>query len=260
MGRGGHIPRLPAARSKGSIRVPCLVCGNPVTVESHLVPRALYRDVAGDQQHAFAGSTRRLGTKFEAKGTFDRNLLCSDHEAMLGAADQYGIRFLRQFEVGKFTEDGLWAVPNISPDLLVRFVSACVWRRSVSPVGVDGTNLALGPWEFRLRAYLFGETSGYEPMLVLRRQELLLDGQPLGGLVLMEPHRERKWGRRSWLMIYGTCSLILILDERSERRTLARLAANNSDPALAFAPEPTDWVNEPGLVDIIRNMNLKVSD
>jgi hypothetical protein len=59
----------------------CLVCGDPATIEAHIVPRALYRMLAGDERHAFEGSVFKEGVNYQAKGQFDRSILCWAHEA-----------------------------------------------------------------------------------------------------------------------------------------------------------------------------------
>lgn len=76
----------------------CVICGTPSTIEAHILPRALYRRLDGNKQHALQGSLFKQGTRFQAKGTFDPNLLYASHEAMLGTADDYGLRFLHRFE------------------------------------------------------------------------------------------------------------------------------------------------------------------
>ena len=65
----------------------CRICGDAATIEAHIVPRALYRVLAGSQQHAYQGSLFSEGVRYQAKGVFDPDLLCATHEAMLGSAD-----------------------------------------------------------------------------------------------------------------------------------------------------------------------------
>lgn len=94
--------------------MPCRICGDPATIEAHVIPRALYRRLAGNKQHAMEGSLFRTGTRYQAKGVFDADLLCALHERMLATADDYGMRFLHHFETaGRVGIRGnVWLVPN----------------------------------------------------------------------------------------------------------------------------------------------------
>ena len=233
--------------------MPCRVCGEPNTVESHLVPRALTRMVADKEQHTFLGSANRRGKIFDGKGTFDRNLLCATHESQLHTADTYGVEFLRNFHDKSSqcnSDDRIWLTPNPDPQLLVRFVAACVWRRSMSPVRADNADLYLGVREHRLTQFLFG-TTVFEPQLILTRQELLNLGIPLAGYVLLEPCRYRAWSVGSWSFTFGSCTMLLNLDYTRNRERFEGLAANRSNPARTVIREQAEAVDIEGWADII---------
>jgi len=123
----------------------CVICGSEATVEAHLVPRALYRMLAGTEQHGFEGSRFNAGVRFQAKGVFDKDLLCRAHEDGFGEADDYGVRFIRTFhDAGRETMHGrVWLAPNPRPELLVRFMAGLVWRRGMSVVVSVMTSLKL---------------------------------------------------------------------------------------------------------------------
>lgn len=152
--------------------MPCVIWGEPETDQAHIFPRAL---------HAMEGSAFSEGTKFQAKGLYDPDLLCRLHEDAFREADDYGIRFIRQFlKKGRATfRDKVWEVPNPKPRLLVRFVAACIWMPGVSPVGAEGADLDLGLAEPRLRDLLFNPTTSFNLPLVLKRCTFASQGQVL---------------------------------------------------------------------------------
>ena len=175
--------------------MPCVVCGDQATIQAHIIPRALYRRLAGSDQHAMEGSLFRQGTRYQAKGLFDPDLLCATHEKMLAGADDYGLRFMDHFEKkGRPGFDGsVWFVPNPKPNLLIRFVAACIWRRGVSNVRREQADLDLGPAESRLRAMLFEDETRYQPPLMVIRRTYTSQGQHLREIML-EPW-QRLWVR-----------------------------------------------------------------
>ncbi len=226
--------------------MPCIICGSSETVEAHLVPRGLVRRVAGENQHALRGQMDKAGYRLDGKGIFDRDLLCAAHEDRFRLSDDYGQRFLDSFERrGTLSADGrLWSVPNRKPTLLGRFVASCIWRCAVSNRS-GSAPLNLGPWQEKLRSYLFDEGNSWTPLLLLSRQKMLVDGKPIAGNLLTMPFKAPGLGRRTYGFQFGSCVMMLILDERRERRGLERYGAQISHPALAFQLDDIDCASEP---------------
>ena len=233
----------------------CLVCGNPDTIEAHIVPRALYRMLAGDQQHAYEGSRFREGVKHQAKGLFDRSILCREHEAMLGKADAYGIRFLREFasEGASELNGKKWVIPNPQPDLLVRFVAACIWRRGVSSVAREGADLDLGLAEPKLRRLLFGGCGNYDPPLFLQRRQLVSQGQVLEGVMWL-PGKAWGFGENTWSFFAFGCEFFMKLNPYSHPAFHPHFVANRRDPANCIDRGWGEISKVEGMVEIGANM------
>lgn len=233
----------------------CLICGDPNTVEAHIVPRAIYRTLAGDQQHAFEGSRFKEGVNYQAKGLFDRTILCRTHEEMLGRADDYGVKFLRRFE-----EDGVssmngsvWTVPNPRPDLLVRFVASCIWRRGVSIVHREEADLELGLAEKKLRGMLFGEMGTYQPPLLVKRRRLVSQGQPVREIMWL-PGKTWGFGDNTWSFFALGCEFIMKLNPYGVPAFRPLFTANCRDPVWCL-DMPLEEISEvEGLVEIGANM------
>lgn len=235
--------------------MPCVVCGDQATIQAHIIPRALYRRLAGSDQHAMEGSLFRQGTRYQAKGLFDPDLLCATHEKMLASADDYGLRFMDHFEKkGRPGFGGsVWFVPNPKPDLLVRFVAACIWRRGVSNVRREQADLDLGPAESRLRAMLFEDETRYQPPLMVIRRTYTSQGQHLREIML-EPCKGYGFGDNTWFFFALGCEFVMKLNPYSHPPFPTYFVANRKAEVWAANMEPEEFTKVDGAIDIAVNM------
>lgn len=232
----------------------CKVCGNPATVRSHLMPRAFVRDMLRGSDYVEEGSLHQTGSVYQQSGRWDPSILCERHEAALAEADDYGVRFCRRlFRKAELKYEGaLWVVPNPRPELLVKFACACVWRRGVSLSGPPA-DLDLGPYEVRLRNLLFYADTSYNPALLVCRQNVTLEGEPLNE-ILMEPFRNPNYGKRGWQFSAGGFLFVLKLDERGRKQEVEALKVNGQNPAPVLNFPSKELVDVPGVIDIAVNM------
>jgi len=235
--------------------MPCKICGEPATIQAHIVPRALYRRVAGSEQHAVQGSLFRHGTRYQAKGLFDPDLLCATHEAMLATADDYGLRFLHRFENEGYLgiRDNVWFVPNSKPDLLIRFVAACIWRRGVSTIEREQADLDLGAAEAKLRGLLFDGQSSYQPPLMVIRRSYTSQGQDLRE-IMFEPCKGFGFGDNTWHFFALGCEFVMKLNPYSYPHFPAYFVANGKTEVWAMNMEPEEFTGVSGAIDIAANM------
>lgn len=235
--------------------MPCVICGSVHTVEAHLVPRALYRMLAGPDQHGYEGSLFRPGVRFQAKGVFDPDLLCRAHEGAFREADDYGVRFIRRFhDRGRETARGhAWLVPNPKPHLLVRFVAGCIWRRGMSPVRREGADVALGVAEPKLRRMLFEGDDAYRPPLMISRRTLVSQGEEVRE-VMFEPCKMWGFGDGSWAFLALGCDFKMKLNPFSSPAIPPMFLANGKDPVWCMNMPPEEAVDVEGFLDIAVNM------
>jgi hypothetical protein len=235
--------------------MPCVICGETATIEAHIVPRAIYRRVAGRDQHAFQGSLFKQGVRYQAKGLFDPDLLCAVHEGMLAKADDYGLRFLHRFETaGRLAiGDNVWLVPNPKPKLLVRFVAACIWRRGVSSIGREQADIDLGGAEPRLRAMLFEGETRYQPPLIVIRRTYTSQGEHLRE-IMWEPCKGFGFGDNTWSFLALGCEFMMKLNQYSHPPFPAYFVANGKPEVWAMNMDPEEFTGVPGVIDIAVNM------
>lgn len=219
------------------------------------MPRAIYRRLAGGNQHALQGSLFKQGMRYQAKGLFDPDLLCAVHEGMLAAADDYGLRFLHHFETkGRLAiGDNVWLVPNPKPDLLVRFVAAFIWRRGVSSVEREEADLDLGFAEPRLRAVLFKGETRYQPPLIVIRRTYTSQGKHLREL-MWEPCKAVGFGDNTWSFMALGCEFMMKLNPYSHSPFPASFVANGKPEVWAMNMAPQEFTGVPGAIDIAVNM------
>lgn len=148
----------------------CRICGNGPTINAHLIPRALGHDLRGAAKHLFVGGVAGPGRRTVQAGLSDRNILCAMHDGILGAYDNYGIRFCRTLSLAaRAPAPDVWHVPNLDGDKLVRFWLAILWRFAVSTLP-EAAGVTLGPFEPQVRDVLFhGASCSVEPAVLLMR-------------------------------------------------------------------------------------------
>jgi hypothetical protein len=232
----------------------CLVCGNPKTVKSHLTPRAFTLDIRGDDSRAYAGSLAFEGTRFTQAGTFDRSILCSVHEQMLGPCDDYAVDWVRRVgrDAGTALNGAMMQLPNPRPDLLLKFVCSHIWRHAVSDQN-SAFDMDLGPWETRLRELIFGSGSRYNPTFHIFRQRWMSEGTECKELIV-PPYRLPGQGKRRWEFDLGGLLWFLRLNERQVDGRIEHLKANDKDPVPILVLDDRELTERPGVVDIGVNM------
>jgi hypothetical protein len=148
----------------------CRICGGTPTIDAHLYPRALGHDMRDDEKHLYVGAAGATGKTIVQAGLFDRNVLCAEHDGVLGRFDAYGIEFCRTFNSRvSASANGIWQVPAVNSDMLVKFWLGCLWRFSISTLP-QAAKVNLGPFEDRLRDILFGTALCHpEPAVMLMR-------------------------------------------------------------------------------------------
>jgi hypothetical protein len=234
--------------------MPCLVCGDPRTVKSHLTPKAFTLDIRGVEKRAFEGSLAFEGPRYTQAGAFDRTVLCETHERMLGDCDDYAVEWVRQIPSrARTSHEGMMLhMPNPRPDLLLKFVCSHVWRHAVSPQN-RAYDMDLGPWEWQLRQLIFGAGNKYNPTFHIVRQRWTSEGVELKEL-LIAPHRIPDQGKRCWEFDLGGLLWKLRLNERQVDRRLEGLKANGADPVPILVLDDRELTDRPGALDIAVNM------
>lgn len=235
--------------------MPCIICGNPETIEAHIFPRALYRMAAGSEQHAYEGSRFKEGVKYQAKGCFDRDLLCREHEDVFREADDYGVRFIRTFDTkaAPIFDGAMLSVPNPKPHLLVRFVAACIWRRGVSPVDADDADLELGDAEPRLRDLLFNPDSTVVLPMTVGRKTFVSEGRQLRE-IMWQPTKGTGPVLGSWSFFAFGLEFVMKTNPYGLPAIPPIIVANGKNPIWCVRYDPEEFAQVAGVLDIAVNM------
>ena len=111
----------------------CLSCQNPKTIEAHLIPKSFVAEVkvARGEQHLILheGSERRVVSH---TGVYDRDILCSACDSLLGVHEGYAVELLRELRKVRADAGDLVSVDPVDGDMLVRFAAGIAWKYAVT--------------------------------------------------------------------------------------------------------------------------------
>lgn len=185
-------------------------------------------DVRGSDPHLHQIQLDRDGSKFLQNGPWDDNILCSEHEVLTQAADDYAVKFCREVVATVPQSSAGGTIPNPKPDLLAKFAYQTIWRFSGSRLG-RGLS-ALGPFANLMRDCCFGSNSPELPVLLARNHLTLPDGSESSLVVAPFPSRLGQW--RCWLFSVGGVQFYTKCDQRSFPDEWQDHFVNRNDPAV----------------------------
>ena len=230
----------------------CVICGAGPTVKAHLFPRALMLDMRDGSPQLVGGDVRRDGVRLQQNGEWDDGLLCADHEASIGAGDDYGIRFCRSYRTkGRSRPDGrALDAPNPKPDLLVHFAYATAWRHAASAAS-RADPPALGPFCAEMLEAM--ERRGpYALELVVGRNPLTIGGKRVD--VAIAPYRQRMYQWNVWHFTISGLDFLLKTDRRPFPASWKPFLANGNDPLVVGLIGERGIDEVPKLMPLLRRM------
>ncbi len=191
----------------------CLVCGNPKTVKSHLMPRSLMLDMKGDDTKIYEGERNAVGVKYRQNGYWDNSILCAEHEQESGWGDDYSVNFIRNFfsKASLSATGNSWEVQNPDPEKLVHFAYSVIWKHAVSKHGKK-FNMTLGKYQEILKKSIFNRHN-FDQQLLIGDPNLTADELTIRNIALA-PYRQRLGGLNTWHFMLGGLEFFLNLDQR----------------------------------------------
>ena len=230
----------------------CVICGASPTVKAHLFPRALMLDMKGDSPQLVGGNLHRDGIKLQQNGEWDDALLCANHEESIGAGDDYGVRFCRWFRtkgVARPDDRGL-DVPNPSPDSLMHFAYAVIWRHVASAAG-RRDRPALGCYGGEMLAAM-EDRGPYQLELIVGRNPLTVGGERVD--VAIGPYLERMDTWNAWHFTISGLDFHLKTDRRPFPIGWRPYLANGNDPVVVGQIDERGIHQVPKLFPLLRRM------
>ena len=186
--------------------MPCLICGDPNTVRSHLFPKAFVRKIRNGAPNAVVLKYGAERPRFVTGGLFDDNLLCSTHEGVTGELDRYGVAFVRRVEIArKGSTDSVLHVANPEPIKLCRFAQSIVWRSVASEIGMSQKD-ELGPRLEAVQKSIFDGEAINSPLLVMARAYVYEGGE---ADLIFSPKKRRLDGLSVWSFQMPGCNFLL---------------------------------------------------
>lgn len=228
--------------------MPCLICGEESTVRSHIIPKAVTRDLRRGFPHAIQGSSNFDGIKKTPGGAFSDDILCGLHEGSTSRFDTYGVAFLRRAKEAfdAFGPDTFW-VENPEPETLSRFVAAVIWREVHTFSSQD-----LGPYEAMIRQHVFDGGQGSWPILVWRDNFYLENKSAIE--FNTHPYRTKFNDRNAWMFTALGFSFVAISDKRGTSIVPKEMIASQANPVKIMVGNEMDYRSAPNLQPIFDKM------
>ena len=146
---------------------PCRACGAAETIRAHIIPAAFGR-FAGDGRplRTISRETRQLSNS----GVWDDGILCEACDRVLGRYDKAAIEFWRAKLLALVDRSAdEFVIDPADTDTLVKFVTAVLWRASISTRREFAT-IRLGPYADKFKRMLFeGGDLGDLPQVMMFR-------------------------------------------------------------------------------------------
>lgn len=211
----------------------------------------------GTDKHLFQTEALRRGVNFSQAGVVDKSILCVSCEHSLKDCDDYAIRWVRSFpkHAVPVADGRCFEMQNTKPRLLLKFVCSVIWRHAVSIHNQD-YDMDLGPWEVRLREFIF-HGGAFNPLFFVARHQWSLRSLRLEPICIA-PYRNPSWGRRGWLFEVGGFLWGLKLDQRNGGGRVFEppFRANDANPVLVLNLPSKDVLSNEGMMRLIGNMDL----
>lgn len=231
----------------------CKICGASKTVRSHLIPRSFAHEIRADCKDLTILSRGAARPEFSQSGLVDPSLLCSDHEAITGELDRYGVDFVRRARSGRSSSSEGFQVDNPQPHKLLGFAASIVWRAVVSPLG-NADRDSLGRSEGAVARAVFAgaplRAQLYVASISIRHEDNELN-------TVIMPNRRREAGAWLWMFTVNGCFFCLFLGEPRLKQSARRARADLlSDPVVAYLPKlrATDWTTLTSVIQSIERM------
>lgn len=238
--------------------MPCAICDSPVTVDAHLIPRALIHDARKTDGGLLVGSRHAKGAYKSQAGLSDKNILCRDHEDALGHIDRQGIEFCRTFRdrMEFATSTGVFRIAHVDSDAVVRFAASILWRFHISQL-FEAAQVDVGPYEPVLRGIVFegaDVSSKPETIVVANRWGKVGRADDIIILPVQRPHD----GVRHWHMTFAGLTFLVKLDKRAYP-LLDQYKVNGRSELVSILRDLGSSIERPGIDQIVSRMGEKRS-
>lgn len=231
--------------------MPCVICGGPKTVRSHLIPRALAFTIRGTEPNLTVLERGADRPRSLQAGQFDDNLLCHDHENITGELDRYGVEFVRRVRDGRSKAFGEGMnIENPDPPKLSRFVHSVIWRAVASPLGNVDTD-GLGSRRAAIEDWIFREK--YTPT-ILFCASVRDEHEGREFLTAMMPTRIREQGRWLWQFQVVGCYFTLFIGGAGFPANFATSRADLANPTHIPVIPATSVAGWRGLRTLIQSI------
>lgn len=209
----------------------CLVCGEPKTIRSHLMPRAMAIEVQVGKAHAIVHASDKL--RQTQSGLYERNILCSQCDNEIGKFESTAITAFRTIrEQAKGLSVGEFVLGGFSGEDIIRFVAGLLWKYSVA--SKENGRIILGPYQEKLKNIAFHKSS-IQPeidVILIRLKRYEEDGSVFA---YRAPCPDRQEGVSGYRILVGGMLIFVKLDKQTPKKGALARASIRGRSNLPYA-------------------------
>lgn len=200
-------------------------------VKAHIIPESFFRDIrAGEKTLKLISNVEGVHTKKAPIGVYDKEILCRDCEDKFQVLDDYAAKVLiDNAEIEELKQHGSlvgYKIPDVDYELLKRFVISLLWRASVSKQGFYG-KVSLGPLEEQAKKLIWDESPGEKDEFSFVFAKF--DDERTISKAMLDPHRERWFGKRYYRFYIGGFVLYVKADSQVTPKKWSQFIPNDNN-------------------------------
>lgn len=218
----------------------CLVCGESVTIKSHLIPKAMAQEVQSGKAHAVARATDDF--THTQSGLYEKNILCAECDNKLGAWENTAVKTFRAIrDAAKLSSFGEYVLDGVKGDNILRFVTGVLWKYSVA--SPENGRIELGPYQNTLRDVAFSRINVPNTIdaLLIRLKRHCDDGDVFA---YRAPKPDRQEGVNGYRLLVGGVFVFARIDKRAPKHGALERASIRGKSNLPYVVMPAQDFEE----------------
>lgn len=218
----------------------CLICGDAKTIKSHLIPRAMAREVQIGKAHAVTNGSNDF--KHTQSGLFEKMILCEPCDGKLGELENIAIKAFREIRSkAKLLPNGSYNLAGFTGNEILRFIAGLLWKYSVA--SPDNGRIDLGSYQDKLRNIAFSNANIPEYFDAMLFRLKLHHGDD-GVFAYRAPILDKQEGVNGYRILVGGVFIFAKVDKQSPKKGALALNSIRDKLVLPYVVLPAQDFEE----------------
>jgi hypothetical protein len=219
----------------------CLVCrAAPAIKRSHLIPRAMAREVQAGKAHAVAYTSDKF--TYTQSGLQEPDILCAGCDNKLGALEDIAVRAFRKIrKEAKTASFGEYVLNGTTGDNILRFICGVLWKYSVATPAKG--RIELGHYQDVVRDVAFSVMDVPETIDALLFR-LKLGSDDDGVFTYRAPKQDEQEGVTGYRLLVGGMFIFVKTDEKTPKFGALERGSMRGKPDLPYTVLPAQNFEE----------------